>query len=363
MIIQLAHKIELDPTNVQRGYFIRACGTARFTWNWALAEWNRQYEEGLKPSGPALKKAFNAIKKEQFPWVFDVLRDANSQPFSNLQKAFKDFLKGTKKRPNFKKKGVDKDSFYIANDKFKMEEDRIHVPKLGWVRLKETFCNFGKILNATVSRTADKWFVSICVEMDITPATCENQAVAGVDLGIKNLATFSNGEMIEGAKPYKKLQKKLRRLQQAFSRAQKGSKNREKLKRKIARLHYRISCIRHDTLHKLTSKLVRNFSVIVIEDLNVCGMLKNRKLAKAISDMGFHEFKRQLKYKAVISGVNVIIADRWFPSSKRCSECGEIHRELTLADRTFICPACGFKLDRDENAARNLEQYPVLSAA
>ncbi|WP_462267474.1 RNA-guided endonuclease InsQ/TnpB family protein [Desulfobacter sp.] len=138
-------------------------------------------------------------------------------------------------------------------------------------------------MNATVSRTADKWFVSICVEMDITPATCENQAVVGVDLGIKNLATLSNGEMIEGSK--------------------------QKLKRKIIRLHYRISCIRHDTLHKLTSKLVRKFSVIVIEDLNVFGMLKNRKLAKAISDMGFHEFRRQLNYKAIISGANVIVAD------------------------------------------------------
>jgi len=218
-------------------------------------------------------------------------------------------------------------------------------------------------MNATVSRTADKWFVSICVEMDITPETCENQAIVGVDLGIKNLATLSNGEMIKGSRPYKKLQKKLRKLQQAFSRKQKGSKNREKLKRKIARLHYRISCIRQDTLHKLTSKLVRKFSVIVIEDLNVSGMLKNGKLAKAISDMGFNEFRRQLNYKAPIAGADVIIADRWFPSSKRCSECGEIHRKLTLSDRTFVCPACGFKLDRDENAARNLEQYPVLSAA
>jgi len=362
MIIQLAHKIELDPTNVQRGYFVRACGTARFTWNWALAEWNRQYEEGLKPSGLALKKAFNDIKKEEFPWVLDVLRDANSQPFSNLQTAFNNFFKGTAKRPHFKKKRI-RDSFYIANDKFKIEEDRIRIPKLGWVRLKESFCHFGKIMSATVSRAADKWFVSIGVKMDITPAACEDQVVVGVDLGVKNLATLSNGEMIEGPKPYRKLQKKLRRLQQSFSRKQRGSKNRDNLKRKISRLHYRISCIRHDALHKLTSKLARKFSVIVIEDLNVGGMLKNGKLAKAISDMGFHEFRRQLNYKIPIAGTHVIVADRWFPSSKRCSDCGEIHRELTLSDRTFVCPACGFELDRDENAARNLEQYPVLMAA
>lgn len=361
MIIQLGHKIELDPTNEQRGYFARACGTARFTWNWALAEWTRQYEEGFKPSGLALKKTFNGIKKEEFPWVFEVLRDANSQPFSNLQKAFNNFFQGTGKRPKFKKRGVH-DSFYIANDKFKIENRKIHIPKLGWVRITECLGYTGKILSATVSRVADKWFVSINTQMKITPATCENQAVVGVDLGVKSLATLSTGETIEGPKAYRKLQKKLRRLQQSFSRKQKGSKNREKMKQKISRLHYRISCIRLDALHKLTTKLARKFSVIVIEDLNVSGMLKNSKLAKAISDMGFHEFRRQVDYKSQISGAHVIIADRWFPSSKRCSECGEKHPDLKLSDRIFVCPTCGFKLDRDENAARNLEQYPVLMA-
>lgn len=362
MKIQLAHKIELAPTNFQKGYFARACGTARFVWNWGLAEWNRQYREGLKPSGPALKKAFNMIKKEEFPWVFDVLRDANSQPFGNLQTAFKNFFQGIANRPRFKKKGTH-DSFYIANDKFKAEGNKIHIPKLGWVQMKESFCRFGKIISATVSRTADRWFVSIGVKIDITPATCENQAVVGVDLGVKNLATLSTGEIIEGPRAYRKLEKKLQRLQQSFARKQKGSKNREKQKRKISRLHYRISCIRQDALHKLTTRLVRKFSVIVIEDLNVCGMLKNRRLAKAISDMGFHEFRRQLDYKSQIGGAHVIVADRWFPSSKRCSSCGEIHRNLTLSDRTFICPVCSFKIDRDMNAAGNLEMYPELMVA
>ncbi len=359
MNIQLAHKIELAPTNIQRGYFARACGTARFVWNWGLAEWNRQYKEGLKPSGPALKKAFNAIKKGEFPWVFDVLRDANSQPFSNLQAGFNNFFRGTANRPRFKRKGR-RDSFYISNDKFKIEGNKIRIPKLGWVRMKESFCCFGEIVNATVSRTANRWFVSIGVKIDITPAACENQAVVGVDLGVKRLATLSTGEVIEGAKAYRRLEKKLRRLQQSFARKQMGSKNREKQKRKISRLHYRISCIRMDVLHKLTTRLVRKFSVLVIEDLNVLGMLKNRRLAKAISDMGFHEFRRQLDYKAQIAGAHVIVADRWFPSSKRCSACGEINRELTLSDRMFICPACSFKIDRDDNASRNLEMYPGL---
>jgi putative transposase len=221
----------------------------------------------------------------------------------------------------------------------------------------------GKILSATVSRTADKWFVSICVKMDITPATCENQAVVGVDLGVKNLATLSNGEMIEGPKALRTMQKKLKRLQQSLSRKKKGSNNREKQKRKVARLHYRISCIRLDALHKLTSRLTRKYSVIVIEDLNVRGMMSNRKLAKAISDMGFHEFRRQLDYKSPIAGVHVIVADRWFPSSKKCSRCGEKHSGLKLSDRIFVCPTCSFKIDRDLNAARNLAMYPELIAA
>lgn len=362
MIIQLAHKIELDPTNVQKGYFARACGTARFAWNWGLTQWKRQYEEGLKPSGLELKKQFNQIKKDQFPWVYDVLRDANSQPFSHLQTAFNNFFKGSAKHPQFKKKGI-RDSFYIANDKFKTEGNRIYIPKLGWVRLKERFCHFGKIMNATVSRTADKWFVSINVEIDITPTTCENQAIVGIDLGVKNLATLSDGETIEGPKAMQKLHKKLKRLQQSLSRKHKGSKNWGKKRRKISRLYYRISCMRRDAIHKLTTRLTRKFSVIVIEDLNVNGMLKNSRLAKAISDMGFYEFRRQLDYKAKMSGSHVIIADRWFPSSKRCSECGEKHTALTLSDRTFVCPACAFKMDRDLNAAINLKMYPDLIAA
>jgi putative transposase len=360
--ISLAHKIELKPNNIQKGYFARACGTARFVWNWGLAEWSRQYAEGLKPSGLGLKKEFNLIKKEEFPWILEVLRDANSQPFSNLQKAFNSFFKGISKYPTFKKKGIS-DSFYIANDKFKVEGKAVSIPKLGWVKMTECLGYSGKILSATVSRAADKWFVSFNVQMSITPSTCENQAVVGVDLGIKTLATLSNGEMVQGPKALRKMQKKLKRLQQSLSKKEKGSKNREKQKRKVARLYYKISCIRLDSLHKLTSKLVLNHSVIVIEDLNVSGMMANHKLARAISDMGFYEFRRQLSYKALTAGVHVVIADRWFPSSKRCSSCGAKHQNLMLSDRTFICPTCSFNIDRDLNAAKNLEMYPQLMAA
>jgi len=362
MEITLGHKIRLDPNKKQVEYFSKASGTARFTYNWGLAEWKRQYEAGLKPSGLALKKDFNAIKQEEFPWTYEVAKYAGQQPFIQLQTAFVKFFKGEAQYPVFKKKGIH-DSFYIGNDQFRIEGKKIRIPNLGWVRMAECLgCN-GKILNAAVSRTADKWFVSINILMNITPAACENQAVAGVDLGIKNLAALSNGESIEGPKAYRKLQKKLKRLQQSFSRKQKGSKNREKQKRKAARLHYRISCIRLDSLHKLTTRLATDYSVIVIEDLNVKGMMANHKLSKAVSDMGFNEFKRQLEYKSKIFGSHIIIADRWFPSSKRCSICGGKHQELKLSDRIFVCPFCSASIDRDLNAAINLQLYPQLMAA
>jgi len=359
MEITLGHKIRLTPNKKQMEYFSKACGTARFSYNWGLSEWKRQHEAGLNPSGLSLKKEFNAIKKEQFPWTYEVTKYASQQPFIHLQTAFSKFFKGDARYPVFKKKGIN-DSFYIGNDQFKIVGKRIKIPNLGWVRMTECLGYSGKILNATVSRSADRWFVSINIQMGITPATCENQAVVGVDLGVKNLATLSNGEVIEGPKALGKMQKKLKRLQQSLSRKKKGSRNREKQKRKVARLHYRISSIRLDGLHKLTSMLTCDYSVVVIEDLNVLGMMANRKLAKSISDMGFNEFRRQMEYKSQIAGVHLIMADRWFPSSKRCSACGEKHQGLTLSDRIFVCPICAFKIDRDLNAARNLELYPEL---
>ncbi|MBF0228680.1 MAG: transposase [Desulfamplus sp.] len=362
MNINLSHKIELNPNNKQSNFLARACGVSRFTYNWGLAEWKKQYESGLKPTGFGLKKEFNAVKKDLFPWIMESPRDANSQSFADLQTAFNNFFKGRSGYPVFKKKGCN-DSFYIANDQFKIDCKKIRIPKIGWIRLKESLNLSGKILSASVSRSADKWFVSISLSMEITPVKIENQDIIGVDLGIKHLAAVSNGEKIEGSRALKRMEKKLKRLQQSFSKTQKGSKNREKQKRKISRLHYRIRCIRLDLINKLTTKLSKNHSVIVIEDLNVKGMMANHKLAKAISDMGFYEFKRQMEYKSKIFGSHIIIADRWFPSSKRCSICGNINKDLTLSDRIFKCPSCSSTIDRDLNAAINLSQYQQLMAA
>ena len=228
---------------------------------------------------------------------------------------------------------------------------------MGWVKLTECLRFSGKILSATVSRTAEKWFVSFQVQMESSQLNVsENQAdVVGVDLGVKNLASLSNGETVEGRKPLKHLTRKLARLQRKQSKLTKGSRRNEKQKLKISRLHYRIPCLRQDGLHKLTHYLCQGFQVICLEDLNVKGMIKNHNLAKAISDMGFYEFKRKIEYKATKFGNFLSIIDQWFPSSKMCSNCGNKKKDLKLSERVYHCQACGYEADRDLNAAINIE--------
>ncbi|WML89087.1 RNA-guided endonuclease TnpB family protein [Thiothrix lacustris] len=362
----ISHKIRLDPNNKQATYFAKAAGTARFAYNWALAEWQTQYaawkeDNSLpKPSQFSLRKQLNAIKREQFPWMLEVTKNAPQMAIIQLGTAFKNFFAGRAKYPQFKKKGKSRDSFTLTNDQFTIDAWRIRIPNLGLVRMREALRFSGKILSATISRTADQWFASITVDTDsshLPPA--ENQGVVGVDLGVSALATLSTREVVAGAKPHKALLSRLQRLSRSLSRKVKGSANRTKAKAKLAKLHARIANIRKDTLHQLTTDLTRRFHTIGIEDLNVSGMVKNRHLSRAISDMGFFEFRRQLEYKAEMRGVVVVVADRFFASSKTCSACGEKVEKLPLSVRQWDCPTCGASHDRDVNAANVLANYAV----
>ena len=364
----LAHKIALDPSNVQATYFAKAAGVARFAYNWALAEWKRQYEAWKldnslpKPSQAALGRQLNAIKREQFPWMLEVTKNAPQMAIIRLGDAFNNFFAGRAKYPKFRKKGV-QDRFTITNDQFSVEGSRIRIPKLGWVRMREPLRFAGKIMSATISRVADRWFVSITVDTqnDLHLPKAENQGAVGVDLGVAALATLSTGEVITGPKPHKALLERLRRLSRSLSRKQKGSRNRQKAKAKLARLHARIANIRLDALHNLTTDLTRRFHTIGIENLNVRGMMRNRHLARSIADMGFFEFRRQLEYKAAMRGGQVVMADRWFPSSKTCSACGSVQEAMPLSVRQWACPDCGARHDRDVNAAVNLKNMAVSS--
>ncbi len=365
----IAHKIALDPNNVQATYLAKAAGTARFAYNWALAAWQKQYDAWKvdnnlpKPSQAALRRELNAIKREQFPWMLEVTKNAPQMAIIQLGEAFKNFFAGRARYPQFRKKGVN-DRFSLTNDQFSIDSSRIRIPHLGWVRMRESLRFAGKIMSATISRVAGRWFVSITVDtqgLSHLPKA-ENQGAVGVDLGVSELATLSTGESpVTGPKAHTALLKRLQRLSRSLSRKKKGSQNRKKAKAKTAKLHARISNIRKDALHQLTTDLTRRFHTVGIEDLNVQGMLGNHHLARCISDMSFFEFRRQLEYKAEMRGGMVVVADRWFASSKLCSVCGRKNEALRLSVREWACHECGTHHDRDLNAAINLKNYAVSS--
>ena len=362
----IAHKIALAPNNVQATYFARAAGTARFAYNWALAEWQRQYEAHKadvtlpKPSQMALRRTLNGIKREQFPWMLEVTKNAPQMAIIPLGAAFKNFFAGRAQYPKFRKKGLH-DRFSLTNDQFGIDGSRLRIPHLGWVRMRETLRFTGKIMSATVSRVADHWFVSLTVDTsDSLPLPkAENQGAVGVDLGVSALATLSTGESIAGPKAHKSLLYRLQRLSRSLSRKVKGSENRKKAKARLSRLHARIGNLRKEGLHQITTDLTRRFHTIGIEDLNVRGMVKNRHLSRAVSDRGFFEFRRQLEYKAARRGGMIVVADRWYPNSKMCSAL----EALPLSVREWVCPECGSVHDRDVNAAINLKNLAVSSTA
>lgn len=354
----LSHRIALDPTVEQSIEIAKACGVKRFTHNWALDEWNKQYEAGLKPTANKLKKEWNRIKGLQYPWVYNSPKDANQQPFSDLSNAFNNFFKGRARYPRRNKRGRD-DSFYLSNDKFFLTDTHVSIPHIGDVRLTEALRFEGKIMSATVSKEANKSFISITVEMpDIQkkrPAEYKNSKTAvGLDLGIKTAVVCSDGETFEAPKPLKAKLALLKRRNKAVSRKVKKSKNRWKAVRKLAKVHADVKNIRQDWIQKVTTKIARKHHTVCLEDLNVAGMMKNHKLARAISDIGFYEIRRKLEYKVPLYGGEVKIISRWEPSTKRCSNCGSVKDTIALSERVFDCPKCGFSLDRDLNAARNI---------
>jgi len=364
----IAHKIALDPNNVQATYFARAAGVARFAYNWALAAWGRQYEAHKadpslpKPSQLALRRQLNAIKGVQFPWMLKVTKNAPQMAIIQLGVAFKNFFAGRAKYPKRRKKGQH-DRFSLTNDQFNLDASRIRIPLLGWVRMRETLRFTGKLMSATISRVAHRWYVSITVDTpdNLPLPSAENQGTIGVDLGISTFATLSTGDRIPGPKALQVLLSRLQRLSRGLSRKVKGSANYKKAKMKLAKLYAQISHSRKNALHQLTTYLTRRFHTIGIEDLNVRGMLKNRHLSRAISDMGFSEFRRQLDYKAAQRGGKIVVADRWYPSSKTCSNCHYKLEALPLAVRQWQCPVCSWVHDRDVNAAINLKNRAVSS--
>jgi putative transposase len=368
------YKTELDLTNEQITACLKHAGCARKAYNWGLARKQEARAKGEPmPDARTLHRELNALKATEFPYMYDVSKCAPQEALIDLDNAFKHFFRkvNLKKQgtwrgkcgyPKFKsrKKGIG--SFRLTGA-IHVFDKSIQLPRLGSLRLKEKLYvpRHAKLGNATITEQAGRWYVSICVHEEPSEPEPATGPVIGVDLGVKTLATASDGREIANPKALRKRLKKLQRLSRWHSRKQKGAANRKKSQRKLARMHARIAHVRQDALHKATAGLVaknkpadQRPAVIVIEDLNVSGMLKNRHVSRAIADVGWYEFRRQIEYKAKDAGCLVRVVSRWEPSSQTCSGCGWRHPNLTLADRVFLCQECSLTIDRDLNAAQNL---------
>jgi len=369
-MILRAFKTEISVTNKQNSLLMQSLGCARFTYNWALNIKKEAFDKKEKiPNAIELHRELNKLKKTDIPWMYNSSKSSPQNSLRDCDKAFQNFftrckkkVKGRKGFPKFKSKKNDKQSFRL-DGAISVESGCIKLPRIGKLKLAErdyipTDC---KILSTTVSKKAGRWFVSVQVETPDREPTNAINDVIGVDLGIKTLATCSDGTTYENPKALKKNLNKLKLKQRQLSRKKKGSKNYGKAKQKLAKLHNHISNIRKDCLHKITTKIVRENKTIVLEDLKVSNMMKNHCLAQAISDVGLFEFRRQVEYKAKWSNRKVIFADTFFASSKLCSCCGWKNESLTLTDRVFECKVCDNKMDRDFNASINLKNLAVSS--
>lgn len=396
-MIFISHKIELVPNNKQKTYFHKAFGCARLAYNWGLAEWQRRYKEGERINAYRLKKAFNAIKKNEYPFVYEVTKYAVEQPFINLNKAFckffNDLKKGVVSYPQFKKKKDNEGSFYIGGEVVslsdinlnsknfknapyneKQKRQYLKVPNLGWVKMTERLRFIGKINGIVISQKGGKYFASF--NMQITedeykrthPKVCSDKAnrKVGIDFGIKSVLVLSDGIAIDNPKPLKKNFRKIKKIsrqldkrehartKQECLKGKKKSKNYRRLSVNLSNACRKVANIRRDFIQKVTTVLTTHYSYIALEDLNVKGMMQNHRLAQSVSDVAFGELRRQVEYKSKLNGVKVLKADRFYPSSKTCSVCGNIKKDLKLRDRTYYCNKCGAIIDRDYNASLNL---------
>ncbi len=364
MKIFRAYKTELAPNNIQRTLFVQYCGVARFVFNWGLNDRIEWYKEGESINFYEQKRRFNALKKVEYPWLEGTPYTITESAFANLDVAYQNFFRRVKQGiekagfPQFKSRKKGLGSFTVRGS-LRVQKDKVRMPNIGWVRLKERgyLPSSGiKILCMTVSEGAGRWFVSMQVEQEIADPLPPTNKPLGIDVGIKSLAVISNGKIFNNPHALKWGEKKLACLQRELCRRKKGGRNREKTKIRIAKLHLKIANIRSHAIHQVSDYITAKTkpNIIAIEDLNVKGMVANHNLAKAVADVGFAELSRQIQYKAQWQGIDVITADRFFPSSKLCSACGEKKPYLKLSERTFVCSSCGNIIDRDLNAALNL---------
>jgi putative transposase len=367
MKIMRGYKTELDLNNKQKTLCLKHAGTARFAFNWALSKKQEAYKAGVKvPTAIDLHRELNTLKKTDLSWMYSISKCAPQEALRDVDRAYDNFFRKVKLKkqgkykgkpgfPNFKSKKKAIGSFRLTGT-IRVFPDAIQLPRLGKLRLKEHdyLPVDAHILSATVSEQAGRWFVSLQVEEEQAELANTATTAIGVDLGVHTLATCSDGVTFANPRSLKQQLKQLKRLQRAHSRKHRGSKNKEKSRLKLAKLHVRIARIRKDNLHKFTTHVCKNHAYVAIEGLHVAGMLKNHYIAQAISDASMGEIRRQLTYKAEKFGTRLVVIDRFYPSSKTCSVCGYVLETLDLKVRVWQCPSCYSLHQRDLNAAKNI---------
>ena len=375
-----AYRFALDPTPRQRCALASHCGAARYANNWGLQLVQQRLEQrraGEDVEVPwtlsELRREWNRTKTQVAPWWAENSKEAYSSGLDGLARALKNWTDSRSGRrrgrrmgfPRPKRKGHCRDACRFTTGQIKVLPDRRHIqlPRIGVLKTYESTRKLARrleqgtarIIAATISRQADRWFVSFTVEVQRQiPNGNGKAAVVGVDIGVRHLAVLSTGVVVPNPHAVQRSLRKTRRLNRELHRRKVGSRRRGQTRRRLARVHARAANLRRDTLHKLTTALATQHGTVVVEQLNVAGMVRNRRLARAVADAGLAELRRQLGYKTGWYGSRLVVADRFYPSSKTCSGCGWVKAKLALAERTFTCEACGLRLDRDLNAARNL---------
>lgn len=378
MKIQRAYKTELKVNNKQSSYLRGHVGAARHVYNWGLEQRIKEYKETGKSSNAIVQhRQLNELKKGDKSWLYEYSKCAGQEALRDLDKAFNNFFRRVKQKkkgafvkvgfPKFKKRKEGSGSFRLTGA-IHIEDKRIKLPRIGWIKLHESgYLPVGvKPKSVTVSLDVDKWYVSILVEEELPEYETDGQGI-GIDVGLKELAVCSDGERYENIKSLKKHERKLKLAQRELSRRTKGGKNRKKSIIKVQKVHRKTRNVRTDYIQKVTSQVARvkspdlRPSFIVVEDLNIAGMMKNGNLSKSVADASMQIFHRILEYKCNWYGIDLIKADRWYPSSKRCNVCGTIYKELKLSEREWTCRECGVVHNRDFNASKNLRDYPFLN--
>ncbi|KNF09573.1 IS605 transposase, OrfB family [Gottschalkia purinilytica] len=366
----LAKKIRIIPNIEQEQQLWKSVGTARFIYNWTLAKQEENYKNGGKFINDGdLRKELTILKKAEFNWLNEVSNNIAKQAVKDACNAYKIFFKRLADKPKFKSRRKSKPSFYNDNIKLKVKSKKVLIEKVGWVKTSEQVPMNVKYTNPRVSFDGKYWYLSVGIEKENPVVELTNEII-GIDVGIENLAVCSNRmtfKNINKTRLVKKLEKRLRRLQRKVSKKYEMNKegrkfvktsNIIKLEKQIRLLYRKLSNIRNNHLHQATTKIVKTKpSRVVMETLNVKGMMKNKHLSKAIGSQGLYKFKRQLQYKCEFYGIEFIEADRFYPSSKTCSKCGHIKAKLLLSERTYICEECGVAINRDFNASINLSRY------